>query len=69
MNTAKRSGAAGTLVAFTATVLLGSAATASAETALTVNGVDIDDAVLNMYVQSRLLARQRRKSSPLSRAN
>ena len=54
MNIAKRSSAAGTLVALAAATWLGSANTAFAETAFTVNGVDVDDAVLNMYVESRL---------------
>ncbi|MEJ2128534.1 MAG: peptidylprolyl isomerase, partial [Woeseiaceae bacterium] len=54
MNIAKRSGVTGTLVALAAATLLGSSATAFADTALTVNGVDIDDSVLNMYVESRL---------------
>lgn len=54
MNIAKRSSAAGTLVALAATTLIGGATIANAETAFTVNGVDVDSAVVNMYVQSRL---------------
>ena len=51
---AKRSGTTGTLVALAAVATLGSAATAFAQTAFTVNDVDVDSSVLNMYVESRL---------------
>jgi peptidyl-prolyl cis-trans isomerase C len=54
MNIVKRSGTSGALVALAATTLLGSATTIVGQTALTVNGVEIDSSVLNMYVESRI---------------
>lgn len=54
MNIAKRSSASGTLVALAATLLLASPTFVIAQEALTVNGVDIDSNVINMYVESRI---------------
>lgn len=48
MNMAKRSSRFGTLLALAATFVV------QAETALTVNGVDIDSAVVNLYIESRI---------------
>lgn len=54
MNIVKRSSTSGALVALAATTLLGGATAAVAETAFTVNGVDIDSTVVDMYVASRI---------------
>lgn len=54
MNIAIRSSTSGTLVALAATSLLAIATPAVAQTALSVNGVDINNTVLNMYVESRI---------------
>jgi peptidyl-prolyl cis-trans isomerase C len=54
MNIVKRSGTSGALVVLAATTLLGGTSTAVAETAFTVNGVDVDSTVLNMYLESRI---------------
>ena len=54
MNIVNRSNTSGALAALAAITLLGGTTTVVAETALTVNGVDIDSSVLNMYVESRI---------------
>ena len=54
MNFVKRSSTPGTLVALAAISLLASPPFAIAQAALTVNGVEIDSTVLNMYVESRI---------------
>ena len=54
MNISKRSGRSGTIVALAASAILAGPTAALAETALTVNGVDIDSTVLDMYLESRI---------------
>ncbi len=54
MNISKRSGRSGTIVALAMGALLAGPMTVVAETALTVNGVDIDSSVLDMYLESRI---------------
>ena len=54
MKIVKRSSTSGTLVALAATSLLASATFAVAQTALSVNGVDIDSTIITMYVESRI---------------
>jgi len=54
MNISKRSGLSGTIVALTVSAILALPTTALAETVLTVNGVDIDSTVLDMYLESRI---------------
>ncbi len=44
---------AGASVALAATVILGGASAATAETVFTVNGVDVDSSVLEMYLETR----------------
>ena len=48
-----RSARAGASVALAATVILGGASAAMAETVFTVNGVDVDSSVLDMYLETR----------------
>jgi peptidyl-prolyl cis-trans isomerase C len=54
MNTSKRSGRSGTIVALAVSMLLAGPTAVVAETVLTVNGVDIDSSVLDMYLESRI---------------
>jgi peptidyl-prolyl cis-trans isomerase C len=54
MNIFNRSGRSGTIVALTVSALLAGPTTALAETALTVNGIDIDSSVLDIYIESRI---------------
>ncbi len=54
MNISKRSGRSGTIVALAVSAILAGPTTGLAETALTVNGVDIDSTVLDMYLESRI---------------
>jgi peptidyl-prolyl cis-trans isomerase C len=54
MNISKRSGRSGTIVALAVGALLAGPTTVVAETALTINGVDIDSTVVNMYLESRI---------------
>jgi peptidyl-prolyl cis-trans isomerase C len=54
MNISKRSGRSGTIVALAVSALLAGPTAVVAETVLTVNGVDIDSSVLNMYLESRI---------------
>ena len=49
-----RSARAGASVALAATVILGGATAAMAETVFTVNGVDVDSSVVDMYLESRI---------------
>lgn len=49
-----RSSASGTLAALAVATVIAGPTVASAETVFTVNGADVDSAVLNMYVESRL---------------
>lgn len=54
MNISQRFGRSGTIVALAASALLAGPTTAFAETAFTVNGVDVDSTILNMYLESRI---------------
>jgi peptidyl-prolyl cis-trans isomerase C len=54
MNISQRLGRSGTIVALAVSAILAGPATALAETALTVNGVDIDSTVIDMYLESRI---------------
>lgn len=54
MNISKRSGRSGTIVALAVSALLAGPTTVFAETALTVNGIDVDSTVVNMYLESRI---------------
>jgi peptidyl-prolyl cis-trans isomerase C len=54
MNIFNRSGRSGTIVALAVSALLAGPTTALAETALTVNGIDIDSTVLDIYLESRI---------------
>lgn len=54
MNISQRFGRSGTIVALAVSAILAGPATALAETALTVNGVDIDSTVIDMYLESRI---------------
>ena len=54
MNIFQRFGRSGTIVALAVSAILAGPATALAETALTVNGVDIDSTVIDMYLESRI---------------
>ena len=54
MNITKRSGRSGTIVTLAMSAILAGPTTAMAETALTVNGVDIDSTVLDMYLAGRI---------------
>jgi peptidyl-prolyl cis-trans isomerase C len=54
MNIFQRFGRSGTIVALAVSAILADPATALAETALTVNGVDIDSTVIAMYLESRI---------------
>ena len=49
-----RSARAGASLALAATVILGGAAAASAETVFTVYGVDVDSSIVDMYLESRI---------------
>jgi peptidyl-prolyl cis-trans isomerase C len=54
MNISQRSGPSGTIAMLAATAILASPTAAFAETVLTVNGVDIDSSVVDMYLESRI---------------
>ena len=54
MNISKRSGRSGIIVALAVSALLAGPTTALSETALTVNGIDIDSSVVDMYLESRI---------------
>ena len=54
MNTNTGSSRSGAFTAITAAMLLAGASTAQAETVFTVNGVDVDSSVVNMYLESRI---------------
>lgn len=54
MNISQRFGRSGTIVALAVSAIFAGPATALAETALTVNGVDIDSTVMDMYLESRI---------------
>jgi peptidyl-prolyl cis-trans isomerase C len=53
MTTSTCSGISGVLAKLTAIAAITLASTATAETAMTVNGVDIEDTIVDMYLQSR----------------
>ena len=50
----KRSGRSGAFASLAASVILASANIAAAETVFTVNDVDVDSSVVNMYLESRI---------------
>ncbi|MDJ0905078.1 MAG: peptidylprolyl isomerase [Woeseiaceae bacterium] len=54
MNIDIRSARAGASVALAAAAIFGGASAATAETAFTVNGVDVDSSVVDMYLESRI---------------
>jgi len=54
MSISIRSRLAGTSIAIAATAVFALASTATAETVATVNGVGIDSAIVNMYLESRI---------------
>ena len=54
MNISQRSSRSGTLLTLAAASLLATTFVARAETAFTINGVDVDSAIVNLYIESRI---------------
>jgi peptidyl-prolyl cis-trans isomerase C len=54
MNISQRFGRCGTIVALAVSAILAGPTTVFAETALTVNGIDVDSTILDMYLESRI---------------